>query len=46
MFSAPAGYLVRPHLVYRSRDPQKASSNRYAKAWVAPAAPPVRSRWM
>jgi nitrate reductase gamma subunit len=46
MFSAPAGYLVRPYLVYRSRDPQKASSNRYAKAWVAPVAPPVRSRWV
>jgi nitrate reductase gamma subunit len=46
MFSAPAGYLVRPYLVYRSRDPQKASGNRYAKAWVAPAAPPVRSRWV
>jgi nitrate reductase gamma subunit len=46
MFSAPAGYLVRPYLVYRSRDPQKASSNRYAKAWVAPVAPPARSRWV
>jgi nitrate reductase gamma subunit len=46
MFSAPAGYLVRPYPVYRSRDPQKASSNRYAKAWVAPAAPPARSRWV
>ncbi|SON59261.1 Nitrate reductase-like protein NarX [Mycobacterium simulans] len=46
MFSAPIGYLVRPDLVYRSRDPQKASSNRYAKAWVAPEAPPARSRWV
>jgi nitrate reductase gamma subunit len=46
MFSAPAGYLVRPYLVYRSRDPQKTSSNRYAKAWVAPVAPPARSRWV
>ncbi|OMC14647.1 respiratory nitrate reductase subunit gamma [Mycobacterium sp. SP-6446] len=46
MFSAPAGYLVRPYLVYRSRDPQKASANRYAKAWVAPVAPPARSRWV
>ncbi|QUR66076.1 respiratory nitrate reductase subunit gamma [Mycobacterium spongiae] len=46
MFSAPIGYLVRPYVVYRSRDPQKASSNRYAKAWVAPEAPPARSRWV
>ena len=46
MFSAPVGYLVRPYLVYRSRDPQKASGNRYAKAWVAPAAPAARSRWV
>jgi len=46
MFSAPAGYLVRPYLVYRSRDPQKASSTRYAKAWVAPVAPPARNRWV
>jgi nitrate reductase gamma subunit len=46
MFSAPVGYLVRPYLVYRSRDPQKASSNRYAKAWVAPDALPARSRWV
>jgi nitrate reductase gamma subunit len=46
MFSAPLGYLTRPYLVYRSRDPQKASGNRYAKAWVAPAAPPARSRWV
>jgi nitrate reductase gamma subunit len=45
LFSAPAGYLVRPYLVYRSRDLQKASSNRYAKAWIAPHAPPARSRW-
>jgi nitrate reductase gamma subunit len=46
MFSAPVGYLVRPYLVYRSRDPQKASANRYARAWVAPEAPPARSRWV
>ncbi|KZS71876.1 nitrate reductase [Mycobacterium kansasii] len=46
MFSAPAGYLMRPYLVYRSRDPQKASGNRYAKAWVTPVAPPARSRWI
>jgi len=46
MFSAPVGYLLRPYLVYRSRDPQKAFSNRYARAWVAPETPPVRSRWV
>ena len=46
MFSAPVGYLTRPYLVYRSRDPEKASSNRYAKAWVAPEALPARSRWV
>lgn len=46
MFSAPVGYLTRPYLVYRSRDPQKASGNRYAKAWVAPEALPTRSRWV
>lgn len=46
MFSAPAGYLTRPYLVYRSRDPLKSSGNRYAKAWVAPVAPPARSRWV
>lgn len=46
MFSAPVGYLVRPYLVYRSRDPQRAPGNRYAKAWVAPEMPPARSRWV
>jgi nitrate reductase gamma subunit len=46
MFSAPVGYLVRPYLVYRSRDPQKAFSHRYARAWAAPEAPPARSRWV
>jgi nitrate reductase gamma subunit len=46
MFSAPVGYLFRPYVVYRSRDPQKAPSNRYAKARVAPDAPPARSRWV
>lgn len=46
MFSAPVGYLTRPYLVYRSRDPQKTSANRYARAWAAPEAPPARSRWV
>lgn len=46
MFSAPVGYLVRPYVVYRSRDPLREGSNRYAKAWVEPEAPPKRSRWV
>jgi nitrate reductase gamma subunit len=46
MFSAPVGYLVRPYVVYRSRDPQRPGNHRYAKAWVAPDAPPARSRWV
>lgn len=46
MFSAPIGYLVRPYVVYRSRDPQRTGSNRYAKAWVTPEPPPARSRWV
>jgi nitrate reductase gamma subunit len=46
MFSAPVGYLVRPYVIYRTRDPQKLPANRYAKAWVAPEAPPARSRWV
>ena len=46
MFSAPIGYLVRPYVVYRSRDPLRRSGNRYAKAWTAPQAPPPRSRWV
>ena len=46
MFSAPVGYLVRPDLIYRSRDPQKATGSRFAKAWAPPEAPPVRNRWV
>jgi nitrate reductase gamma subunit len=46
MFSAPIGYLVRPYVVYRSRDPLRTGSHRYAKAWVTPQAPPPRSRWV
>jgi nitrate reductase gamma subunit len=46
MFSAPIGYLVRPYVIYRSRDPQRGGKNRYAKAWVNPHAPPPRSRWV
>ncbi|MCC8243183.1 respiratory nitrate reductase subunit gamma [Saccharothrix luteola] len=33
VFSAPVGYLVRPYVVYRSRDPQRPDTNRYARAW-------------
>lgn len=36
-FSAPVGYLVRPYVVYRSRD-KHPSSRRYAKAWEQSAA--------
>ncbi|TSD97300.1 respiratory nitrate reductase subunit gamma [Skermania sp. ID1734] len=45
MFSAPVGYLVRPYVVYRSKDRQSAD-RRYAKAWETPVAPPARSRWV
>lgn len=44
VFSAPLGYLVRPYVVYRSRDPQRPTDRRYAKAWETPEATPV-SRW-
>ena len=46
MFSAPIGHVFRPYVVYRSRDPQRTGSHRYAKAWVTPEAPPKRSRWV
>lgn len=46
MFSAPVGYLLRPYVVYRSRDSQRSGGHRYAKAWVEPEAPPARSRWV
>jgi nitrate reductase gamma subunit len=45
LFSAPVGYLVRPYVVYRSRDLLRTGGHRYAKAWVTPEAPPARSRW-
>ena len=35
VFSAPLGYLVRPYVVYRSRDPLHPGSRRYARAWEA-----------
>ncbi|GAB3001765.1 respiratory nitrate reductase subunit gamma [Saccharothrix stipae] len=33
VFSAPVGYLVRPYVVYRRRDPQRPDTSRYARAW-------------
>jgi len=36
VFSAPLGYLVRPYVVYRSRDTTTAA-RRYARAWEGPA---------
>ncbi|NUT48453.1 MAG: respiratory nitrate reductase subunit gamma [Saccharothrix sp.] len=33
VFSAPVGYLVRPYVVYRRRDPQRPDTRRYARAW-------------
>jgi nitrate reductase gamma subunit len=33
VFSAPVGYLVRPYVVYRRRDPKRPDANRYARAW-------------
>jgi nitrate reductase gamma subunit len=42
VFSAPLGYVVRPYVVYRSRDPRQRSVRRYAKAWETPEAPARR----
>jgi nitrate reductase gamma subunit len=44
VFSAPLGYLIRPYVVYRSRDPQRPDARRYARAWQVPSAPPRSSR--
>lgn len=33
VFSAPLGYLVRPYIVYRSRDVARPNARRYARAW-------------
>jgi nitrate reductase gamma subunit len=33
VFSAPLGYLVRPYIVYRSRDVARPTARRYARAW-------------
>ena len=37
VFSAPLGYLTRPYVVYRSRDPAHPGARRYARAWEQPA---------
>ncbi|MGH3976523.1 MAG: respiratory nitrate reductase subunit gamma, partial [Pseudonocardiaceae bacterium] len=36
VFSAPLGYLVRPYVVYRSRDVVP-GARRYTRAWEQPA---------
>jgi len=33
VFSVPVGYLSRPYLVYRSRDPQHPSSRQPERGW-------------
>ncbi|MGH3516042.1 MAG: respiratory nitrate reductase subunit gamma [Haloechinothrix sp.] len=43
-FSAPLGYLIRPYIVYRSRDPQRRDERKYARAWETPSTPPVSRR--
>ncbi|WP_028478172.1 respiratory nitrate reductase subunit gamma [Nocardia sp. CNY236] len=42
MFSAPVGYLVRPYVVYRSKEYNPPDKHRYARAWDASVTPP---RW-
>jgi nitrate reductase gamma subunit len=41
VFSAPLGYLVRPYVVYRSRDTHP-GARRYARAWEQPEPTPPR----
>jgi nitrate reductase gamma subunit len=43
VFSAPLGYLVRPYVVYRSRDVIP-GARRYARAWNQPAPTPPNPR--
>ncbi|MGH3477520.1 MAG: respiratory nitrate reductase subunit gamma [Pseudonocardiaceae bacterium] len=43
VFSAPLGYLVRPYVVYRSRDVVP-GARRYARAWDQPAPTPTSPR--
>jgi len=42
VFSAPLGYLVRPYVVYRSRDVAHPGARRYARAWETSAPTPPR----
>lgn len=44
MFSAPLGYLIRPYVVYRSKESNAADKRRYARAWDSPVIPPPRTR--
>jgi nitrate reductase gamma subunit len=44
VFSAPLGYLTRPYIVYRSRDPSHPGARRYARAWEVSALPPTPRR--
>lgn len=36
VFSAPVGYIWRPYVVYRSRDPQRGRSTATSRAWDRP----------
>ncbi|MBD2759079.1 respiratory nitrate reductase subunit gamma [Yimella sp. cx-573] len=36
VFSAPVGYIWRPYVVYRSRDPQRGRSTSTSRAWDRP----------
>ncbi|MBF6081469.1 respiratory nitrate reductase subunit gamma [Nocardia cyriacigeorgica] len=42
MFSAPIGYLVRPYVVYRSKEVAAPDKRRYSRAWDSPVTP---ERW-
>ncbi|WP_063052230.1 respiratory nitrate reductase subunit gamma [Nocardia arthritidis] len=42
MFSAPVGYLMRPYVIYRSKEYDAPDKRRYARAWDAPVTP---ERW-
>lgn len=44
VFSAPVGYMVRPYVVYRSKEPVGAG-RKYGKAWEVPARPQPR-KWL
>ncbi|MFI6868804.1 respiratory nitrate reductase subunit gamma [Nocardia sp. NPDC050406] len=39
MFSAPIGYVVRPYVVYRSKETNAVDKRRFAGAWETPAVP-------